>query len=157
MKKGLFNNQFNTKKEKSDFIDEKKLNEVKKDVNRLLEIKKCKICKKKKVIYYFQIDESIDEYSDICIECKPEDNEKVCKKCEESKEMIEFYTICDRGYTDICKKCVQELVKNNKHTKVCKGCNQELPAIPKYFKIGGQYPDYLENNCRVCRKLKYFD
>lgn len=53
----------------------------------------------KKVIYYFQIDESIDEYSGICIEYKAEDNEKICKRCAGTKELLEFYTISDRGYT----------------------------------------------------------
>ncbi|NFH89986.1 hypothetical protein FDA33_07175 [Clostridium botulinum] len=107
------------------------------------------------MIYYFQIDESIDEYSDAYIECKLEYNKNVCKVCGEFKEIVVFYTISNRGYTRLCKKCVQELVSNNKHTKVCKGCKQELLAIPKYFKIAGQYTDYLENKCRVCRGLNY--
>lgn len=155
MKKSLFNNQFNIKYEKSEFIDKKKLDKVKNDVNKLLEIKKCRICKKKKVIYYFQIDESIDEYSDICIECKLENNEKVCKACGESKAIVEFYTIRNSGYSELCKKCIKELVNNNKCTKVCNECKQELLAIPKYFKIAGHYTDYLENKCRVCRGLNY--
>ncbi|NFO46728.1 hypothetical protein FDB40_07340 [Clostridium botulinum] len=155
MKKSLFSSKINIKKEKSNFIDDKKLDQIKNDVNLLLEIKKCKICKQNKIIYYFKIDENRDEYSDICIECNLEYKEKACKICEETKEIIDFYTVSDRGYTDICKKCIQETVKNNTHTKVCVGCKKELQAIPKYFKIAGHYSGYLENKCRICRGLKY--
>lgn len=155
MKKSLFSSKIDVEKCKSNFIDDKKLNQIKNDVNLLLEIKKCKICKQNKIIYYFNVDSDKDEHSDVCIECNLKHKGKICKRCGESKEITEFYTISDRGYTDICKKCVQEIVKNNKHTKVCLGCKKELLAIPKYFKIASHCSGYLENKCRVCRGLRY--
>lgn len=155
MRKSLFHDQFNIRNGKSSFIDKDKLNQVKSDVNKLLEVKKCNICKKDKVIYYFQIDKKKDEYSDVCIECSLESNQKVCEMCKEFKEIKDFYRIRDVGYTDICKKCIQQIVNINTHMKECKRCKKILPASVKYFKIQEHYDGYLESSCRVCRGFNY--
>lgn len=155
MKKIVFYNQITNKYDEDSFIDEDKLTKIRDDVNELLEVKKCHICGKGKVIYYFQIDKTKDEYSNICIECSLENNQKVCDVCKESKEIKGFYRIRDVGYTSTCKKCIQEIVNINTHMKECKKCKKTLPANAKYFKIQGHYDGYLENSCRVCRGFNY--
>lgn len=157
MKKGLFNSKVNVRKEKNDFIDDEKLKQIKNDVNVLLEMKKCKICKQNKIIYYFRIDKNKDEYSDICLECNLQDNERVCIRCNKTKDLSDFYTISNRGYTEYCKECIKEIVDKYQYLKKCKKCKKELPATSKYFKIAGHYTEYLEHKCRVCRGLKYLE
>lgn len=160
-KEHLFSDNLNPVEDNSDFINEDKLLEIEKDVDKLLEIKTCRSCKKKKVIYYFMIDEVSDEYLDICIECFESNKSrfiKICSKCGKTKYAHHFYAIRNDGYTDVCKHCIRELHEENKIkklTKVCTKCNKELPATNEYFKVAGHYPGFLENKCRVCRGLSY--
>lgn len=158
-KKSLFNYNWCKDGQWPSLINQDELAKLKDDVGELLEIKICKICNEKKIIYYFTVNEKKDEYDNICIECsKTRINQIVCKKCGEKKNTNEYFTVRDKGYTDICKVCINELFKDNKTkniTKVCNKCKQELPATNKFFKAAGHYKDFLENKCRKCKNLNY--
>lgn len=57
---------------------------------------------------------------------------KICKKCNQEKELDQFYKskTCKDGYTVICKKCFLE--KHYTHTpnkKICQGCKHPLTEL----------------------------
>lgn len=160
-KKSLFNHNWSKEVQASGLINQEELFKLNSEVGQFLEMKKCKVCNERKIIYYFTIDEKNDKYKDICIECFKDMNVQIiCKSCGEKKYTKDYYTIRDKGYTDICKDCIKKIfIENSKKnvTKRCKKCEKELPATNQYFKPAGHYKDFLENKCRKCRNLNYLN
>lgn len=83
---------------------------------------------------------------------------KICKSCNEIKQLDEFYYRHDRDRHDsVCKKCRiagKTIPKSTTH-KICKHCGIEKP-FSEYQKAGGG--KWLQPYCKPCdtiRKQKY--